>query len=340
MADNRPHRVPDEPGCLLGPLIMVAAVIDFLLGCVTPEIGSPAMVGAFSGVIAGQLGLLAIWAVLGPQRLLVRWCWSLLVTVLLYGAFVAGIVLAQGPPARFLLESARTALLLPAIVVAVELPLWILKLALGCRIAIPGRADAAAAPAGRQFRLQHLLGTTTAVAVILALARVGLSSLDRSGNPVSFRLWLWLGVVCGVCALGSALSTLPCIWAALIAKNPRASTLIVALYAVLMTALMVIINVLLGTEPNLQMLELFLSLFGAVLFVMLGCLHLARAAGYVLLRAGRGGSPHPAGTPARRDLAAPAAGLGDVLENLETPDRPSPQDPSGDAGDAPGNLGD
>ncbi len=286
MTDDRydPARAAHAGAFVLA--LIVFTLIDLALPTILNSSRSEMIVAFASGLVGGQLGLAAIWGVLGPQRLLIRWPLSLLVMVLLHGAFVVGMVVDDAA-SREAAYFARLALLLPAILLAAELPIWILKLAMGCRLAIVDDREFPLPAASRQFGLQHILGATTALAVVLGLAQVGLSSLSGpAGLPVSF--WVSLGVACACCILWSALFTLPCLWAAFVAENRLASTVVMAVYVVVISVVAVAIISTFEPPPSFGYgVKIFSLAHGALVFAILGCLHIVRAIGYALLRPGR-----------------------------------------------------
>jgi hypothetical protein len=268
------------------------------------------------GSIAGQLGLLAIWAVFGPQRLLVRWPIALLVTASLYGAFLLGIVWTEAPE-WVLRDLAKGLLMLPLIFLAVQFPLWVLRIVTGWCIVAGGREDDSSSTESRQFGLQHMLGATAAVAAALGLARLGLPGLDNRGGSADPSQWKSLMFVCLMFSVWSASSTLPCVWAAFVARSKAAGAVVIAVYVVLMSVLAVVVVSAIGGPPLLfgEVVKIFLLLHGPLALVLLGSLHLARACGYTLLRPGRMHPPAvPTGTSPFADSSeqAPSAAPNDV----------------------------
>jgi hypothetical protein len=218
-----------------------------------------------------------------------------------------GIAIAGGADGE-LGESIRGTLMLPLILLAVQLPLWILRAATGWCIVISGTEDYSMWMQSRQFRLQQILGATTVIAIALALARLGLPGLDNPNDTADPSLWLRLMLGCLLCGLWSAFSVLPCLWAAFVARNKIASTVAVAAYAVLMSVLVVVvISGILGRLPRIDQVVWFVCLFhGGLVFALLGGFHIARACGYVLLRPGRRQPPTtPTGTSPFADSSGP-----------------------------------
>jgi hypothetical protein len=210
--------------------------------------------------------------------------------------------------ARDAAEVARGTLMLPLILLAVQFPLWILKMATGWQIVLAGTPDPASPAQLRQFRLQHILGATTVVAASFGLAGVGLPHLEGPRANADTSLWLGLMLACLIFCVFSALSTLPCLWAAFVARNKAAGGAAIAIYAMLMSVLAATVISLMGVpSPHGQAIRIFLPLFGGLAFVLLGCLHAARWCGYVLLR------PRRMGPPATPTGSSPFAGSSDVM---------------------------
>lgn len=278
----------------IGPLITAFALLDFVAPILLTASGRylpPILMGA----IAGQFALLAVWAVLGPERLLVRWCVTLLVALFLGCMFLIGVAMVAGAGAE-LPAMAKSMLALPLALLAVQLPLWILKGATGYRIVPAGTEGAWSPRQSRQFGLQQVLGATTVVGVALGLARLGMPDSGNPGSDADLSVWLGGLAACGLFSLWSAFSTLPCLWAVFVAPNKARGALAVAIYAAVMSVLVVgIIVAVAGPYPFPApfgfFLPFFLLLHGGIAVVLLGGLHIARSSGYVLLRPGRRQSP-------------------------------------------------
>ena len=256
---------------LIGPPILVASRSEFALAL-------------FLGTFAAQIGLLAIWAVLRPQRWVVRLPVTLAYAALFYTMLIMGMTVAEpfGPEWP---EVARTYLFLPLVFLAVQSPLWILRIGGGYRIV---RADPEKdlSPTGsRQFHLQHLFVATGVVAVSLGLASLGVS---EEGDLAGTVTWGPLLLVCLACAGWSAFSTLPCLWAGLVARHKRTSTVVMAVYVLGMTAAaLAIASASARGSPPGDAVGVFLLFHVGLVGVMLGVLHAIRHWGYVLRGSGR-----------------------------------------------------
>jgi len=242
---------------------------------------------AFSfGIIGAQAGLLAIAAVLGPGKGLLRHLIAVPLALGLVLAWLLGYGLAKwthSTPQFFpeWNEILPQILVIPVMFCACELPLWIFRGLLRWRMEL-------AVPDTSRRRPPHLsiagiLMATGAVAVALASARLG-----RSFVAANFSEPDWWGA-CGIAVAfsgGISLVTLPLsTWATL--RCPSLVAGIVAMVAWLISAallLICIISVLVGDWPPME-LEFWLPFSGLIFsfgFGLLGTLSLIRAAGYRL----------------------------------------------------------
>ena len=285
---DHPENQPEggnSGGILL--LIVGFALVDLLTPEMLKESRSPELPALLAGAIVAQPALLAIWAVMGPQRLLVRWLRSLLAAAFFWCVFLLGMTMAAVTP-RDVVEMAKGTFMLPLAFLAVQLPLWVLKMVTGWRIIAGGTKDSSPPSASRQFQLQHILGATAAVAAAMGLASAGLPYFSGPNGNADPSMWLWLMLICLICGACSALSTLPCLWAAFVARNKAASTKIIAVYALVMSVLVVaVVSAIAGSTPPGKVMAAFILFHGSLAFVLLGSLHIARSYGYVLLRPGR-----------------------------------------------------
>ena len=276
---------PNWPPGAIVLWIAVFLVVDLAMWPVVEASRGDEIGTVLAGAVAGQLGMLAIWAVLGPQRFLVRFLGSFTVTTLLWCGLLAGMVMTgRGPPS--FREGAEVTLMLPMVFLAAQFPLWVLKMATGWRIVVEYTVDDPLAMQSRQFGLQEMLGVTTIVAVALGLARLGLPGLDNRGGNVDLSQWSALLFVCLMCSVWSAFSTLPCVWAAFVARSKAAGAVFIAVYAVLMSVLPVVVLCAIARSPGFlgEAWKYSLLLHGSLALVLLGSLHVARAFGYTLLR--------------------------------------------------------
>jgi len=232
----------------------------------------------FAGVIGAQVGLLAIWAVFGPQRWSLRLPVTLTYVGLVYTMVAMGVI-AVAPSAIEWQEAVDDFLSLPAFFLSVQFPLWLLRAATGWRVVRADKRDEPSPTGSRQFHLRDLFVATTLVAVACGLAGVELSS-EAEAAP-----WWIPGAVL---LAASALSTLPCLWATLVDRRRRIGTAVVTVYTLLLIgAVGTIVSVIPGAGPRNDVLLASASFFGSLMAVMLGVLHVVRRCGYIIRRVGR-----------------------------------------------------
>jgi hypothetical protein len=238
------------------------------------------------GLIAGQFGLLAIWAVFGAEPWVARLPLVLLIAVGLHGLFVLGMAAADVPEMA-VTAYAKAMLMMPLVLGAVQVPLWIARMALGCRVVF--RADAAKVDPSRlsQFGVQHLLGATTVVALALGLAQVGVSLFTSPYySPSGVQAGLW--IACAVAAGIGALAALPCVWAVLLARPTGLATVVAVMYTIAAAVLVpVVIGAIAGDAPDSEVFQVSFWLHVGGMGMMLTGLHVVRACGYTMLRRGR-----------------------------------------------------
>jgi len=172
-------------------LIGLAAMANFLVAAssnlVHPVISLPLL----SGLVLAQVALLSAWAVLGPQRIGLQWFASLLTLAGLVSMIGLGVAIANtDSDFRSIM---RLMLGVPLLFSMAQLPLWILRLVAGWRIVRIGAEETMTANGSRQFGILHLLGTTTAVALLLGLAQC--SFVDASDHSTGALLAAWIGIV-------------------------------------------------------------------------------------------------------------------------------------------------
>ena len=288
---NRPARAPAAG--LIGALLAMAAggnlVVPSMLDA--PQLNAWIVIGAglLWGSLAAELGLLAIWAVLGSRKARVQLPATMLTMLGLYGALLLGLIAAEGRggPVR---DMVRACLFLPLVFLAVQSPLWGLRILGGYRIALRTDREQPCPIESRQVRVRHLLATTALVAVALSLALIGIPQSARAASRAASRPdpAFALLIACALCAAWSALAVLPCVWAAFVARRRGLAATVMAAY---MTGLCLVVWGIIqvasrASAPAEVLVALFVS-HGTLAAVTLGTLHLLRACGYVLLRASR-----------------------------------------------------
>jgi hypothetical protein len=271
--------------------VCAGALVDFFVPLFMSS-GPEEAAGFLAGVAGGQLGVLTVWAVFGPERLLLRWATALLAAALLFGAILVGLVISVPAVGT---EPFAALLMLPAVFLAAQAPLWIVRMITGWEIVPRGVREVPSA-ASRQFGLQHLLGATTAVAATLALAKIGFLAMRARGSSGTAEEWLGLAIACLVAGLWNGLLTIPCLYATMVVKERRRGCFVVAGYLVVLSIVVpIVMFAILGPAPLApKAFMVFLSFNGAVALVVAGGLHLLGQSGYVLRRPRAGWTSEPA----------------------------------------------
>ncbi len=280
MKDPHPPRQHVEP---LPIRLIVAAVVafDLLATSVVNATQSDVLSGLVLGTVAGQFGLLAVWAVLSPQPWTVRVPGSFVAVVALYVVLAAGATLTA-PHDAFSAEMVQIGLLLPLAFLAAQVPLWLVKIAIGARIDRAATGEPRPHPEARQFRLQDLLGATAVVAVVFGLASLGLR--DPTAQRSGLEAWQMLLIACLLLTVWSAFSTLPCLWAGFVARDKPTGALAMLIYTAVMTfVVLTYLNHLTpGAATGRETVILF-ALHGGLVGSMLGMFYALRSWGYVLM---------------------------------------------------------
>ena len=148
-----------------GLLLLVFGAIDLLVPALLlhmpPDLLSTILPGSiFFGTLAGQVGVLAVWAVFGTWPLLRRWILALLGVVVIGTIELFAILIAEPSARRHLGEALEPFVVFLAMVPlrspAAQVPLWILKAIIGSRVTRDAAGNFVATRPTRQFGLQHL----------------------------------------------------------------------------------------------------------------------------------------------------------------------------------------
>ncbi len=265
---NDDLRAPTPPSPKAGQLsilalvITLAAAFNFLAAMIPRSFPSILLADACYGPFLAQLGLLCVWTVLGPQRLLVRWSAALAVGGLLFGCFALGKVVGSDMFDSELRWLLRAAACLPTVLLFAQLPLWLLKAIIGGRLA-RNENDRVPTTELRQFALKQIMMVMVLVALALGLAQVGLEDAKIGGDPAA--PWIVLAVACGGCFVLSLLATVPCVCAVFLPRKLNTGIKIVAIYTF---AVIIIVGltccVLLGMSPGGILVVWLLATFGFI----------------------------------------------------------------------------
>lgn len=276
------QRIP-LPG-LVAAWLVGAAAFDFPASWAfeSPTADLPILAAFVFGALVGQFGVLGYWAVFGPQRLAVRWTLALVVAWALWSLFQAGWAAQSyhGPDIHNYLWQIT---LLPLVLLAGQLPLWIEK-------AIWGHATVRAEEGGlawqsgrRQYGLLQMIVATGVVAAALGLARVYVQELSEEGRgEVSLLAALYFTFIAAVASL---LFVPAAMFAALGARRVKLGLVVMIVYGVLIVASLTGLAVATGVRwaPG-EAVAVFLALVSGALTVLCGTLWLLRRQGYRLVR--------------------------------------------------------
>jgi len=262
-----------------------AAIVNLTGPSLSWALLSPLFVGLFAGAVSAELGLLAIWTALGAGRWTLRIPLTYFLAVLCFMLLVMGFNMGRMGP----LQSGgvlHDLALLPLVFLAAQLPLWIVRLIFGWRMVFAEGAEQPDAEVG-QFSIGHLLGATALVAVSLGLAQLG--PLEAGPLRSSDAVWLDMLATCGIVALASALSTVPCVWAVFISRRPLSAAWAIAAYTFAASGVLVFLQSALTGVSDFwaQTLVLALLTLGALMATMLTGLGVAHFFRYEMLRRGR-----------------------------------------------------
>lgn len=186
--------------------------------------------GILLGTVFAQASLLAVWLALGGQPFLRRTVWVLLLTT-------ASIILFMLPVAKDAGDDWIISLFFGAAIfsqwLAVQTPLWLIRVVFGWRITAP---DTLCAGAGRdelQFGIKQLLAWTTAIAVLLGIGR-WLADDIAGDDHNSFLAWE-IAAIFLLLAGCNVVVAWPVIWAALVRRWMPAWTVVAVVIAVILT---------------------------------------------------------------------------------------------------------
>ena len=202
--------------------ISLSAMFNVAMSWTAMELTSTALSGFVAGGVWAELAVLSVWAVFGPQSLVIRWPTVVLATAMLYGCLLIGIDAPRGVMA----EASRVAFAIPLVSLAMQSPMWILKLLVGVRIV--GKFAENDKGGGHPLRIRDLLCGTAFIAVSLGLVRFA------GGNERPMADWTSLGISCGVAACIGVLF-LPGLWACLTRLSAGAGAIAVFAFATLVS---------------------------------------------------------------------------------------------------------
>jgi hypothetical protein len=266
----------------LAPLlaIVVVGTIGSVVAPLTLDLSGGFLVPSLSvGAMAGATGLLAAWCVLGSPGWIARHSLAAGVLAVFGLSFYVGLSCAR-TPAWEAREYFADLLTTPLDFLTLEIPIWALRLACGCRVIHTSEPIAFDTRRLRQFGIRHLLVAMIVAAVALALAR---PETARALAGVHDRTWLGVLASCGGQMLWAGVFVVPSVWLVLLAENPgRATVVFCALTLPVVLIASIVFAAISGASAS-SVFVFFLWLNGAQLLVLLGGLGFARHCGYVVV---------------------------------------------------------
>lgn len=257
-------------GILTGPYLIFRLADDlgmFLCSCI-------------AGMLVALVGLLAIWCVLINQAAIVRLPLTFCLFLTGGGLFLWGIRLANQLPS--VEEAALWSFLMVLLFLGMQLPLWMVRLLLRCRIAL--QSETKNRDGMNQFSIRYLLSSTAVAALIVGLFRMAVPTGD-----ISSLLFLSGAVLLNmvVFTVFSVSVCLPCLWLILSERQSRHGAAAITLFLLWVGGpffiLMLDAVFLTGTIPASEFLPpLYCFGLGAILLMVLG-LGLLRMLGYRLM---------------------------------------------------------
>jgi hypothetical protein len=284
---NSPEAAPPRLARSIANGLAIFTAFNFLVADLLFEadsLGRVFLSMVLLGAVAGQLLLLAVWAVFGPARFWRRWLAALAAVGWLYAALVAGMVAADVGPGVSHTYSVNL-FLLPLVFLCAQLPLWLLRIVLGRGLTWEGQPSRDG-DGTVQYQMRDLLTTFALLGVTLGLARLAVllhAMDDRHGQNAG--QWLGLAVACAAFAAWSALVALPCMGAAFLAADRvKASVAAVGFACVGVLVASALLNTAASSETFFEISGALLAFHSGLVGVLLTGCQVIRGWGYTLRR--------------------------------------------------------
>lgn len=260
--------------------------------CLLPGAGEMGGVSAAAlplGAFALVAMLLAVFGVLGPGRLLVRWIGTLVLGGVLLFVFCGVLAATFGSWDGSAVPIAL--LVLPSVLLFVQLPVLVFHLLTGVRLLPEGTVPRETSAARGQFTIAQMMQATAIVAFVLACVRSGMS---LSGAPAGLGDWfsilLPLGALLGV----SCLLFLPALTAGLSDRPMRECSVWLGVYWFVLT---VLLGMWADVDNSIEAADFvigFSMTLASILFGGFFIVRVLRANGFYVYRPGSPGSrPSP-----------------------------------------------
>lgn len=233
------------------------------------------------GLFLSQFGILPAWLVWGPrpywQRVLIHWA----AVAGLSLAWVLGLLCSElsgtpFEPESMLRDIVPGFLLLPAISLGVEAPLWVTRLNFGWRFVRP----TSRAVEERKLAIRDFLSGTSVIAFALGAARLAMAMGDSSPD---FEIWIPLAISGGCAAVASALALPLLVWSLLRLDDWRGGLAVITVYGLAVYCLLTMaLATLLGPVRTIQPYAWLLLLQLTFTVAVAASFGLARRTGYRL----------------------------------------------------------
>ncbi|NQU20404.1 MAG: hypothetical protein HQ567_03910 [Candidatus Nealsonbacteria bacterium] len=268
---------------------------------------------AILGAIGAQAGLHAIWCVLAPVGFAKRFAVGVGTGLFLFGAWAVGHAAYVYERAYYgpdYWETVLTALLcLPLLAIAVQLPLWMMRMWCGWRILY--RASPFRHAGFEAFGIRDLLVATGMVAVALSAAQLGISRGDSPADVALLPLVIGAGVAAGI----SLIVTLPGVVATLRARRRwLALPVTLLLYMIVVFGFIAIITAIEGRSPPREAYYGMAGVGGSCFACLVGVMLMARGLGYRLLWGRRQPEGRQSSSPDLLPCDGPVAPVGPFSE--------------------------
>jgi hypothetical protein len=287
-----------------GGLILAFALVDYGTPQIMVDFPEKQMLTAFAvGACIAQVTLIAAWAVFAPGNLVVRLPWALLLGLTMWYTLAWSDKRAWNY--GYAEDVTELGVNLLAGVVALQIPLWIMKWAFRYRMLAPGEPVIPTASERFQFQVKHMLIGTLILAIALSpLRRI----LPEEGFGRIRTNLSEMFVLVGAAIVASLLATLPCLWGGFVSTH-RVTPLALGwlVYCLLVTGVeFQVLCTSLGVPSSRDTGRVFVMAYlinasqGAIVFAVMRCY---RALGYRLLRVPRELPPLPECPPEDQKLA-------------------------------------
>ena len=169
-------------------LVITASLVNLFSVPIIADSGAELIGVVLAGFILGQWGLLAIWGVFARQPIAKRTLTAYGLMLPLWIAVGLGILMtAPSGGGEVFAMLIAFALVLPLLLFATQIPLWLMRYVLRASIVASEDSLHKKPPEAQQFRLLHIFGAMTLVALLLTGAQWGMTAADagfRGENPI------------------------------------------------------------------------------------------------------------------------------------------------------------